>query len=53
MVLSSAVTEDMRRLNAALSVSSALARGGAHFALARYARADFSSIINALGFFKK
>jgi hypothetical protein len=47
------VTEDMRRTADALSAYSALARAGAHFALARYARADLSWIIRYLGLYGK
>jgi hypothetical protein len=48
-----AVTEVTRPLADALSVSSALARVGAHPTLPRLATADFDRIINALGLFKK
>jgi hypothetical protein len=45
--------EVTRPLADALSVSSALARVGAHPTLPRLATADFDRIINALGLFKK
>jgi hypothetical protein len=47
------VTDALTRLNVALSAYSAVARGGAHPALARYAKADFTRTINGLGLFKK